>query len=143
MPRKTLKERQETKKSTEQDLYPTDTDDKKNRVRSVVDNLTGKEDPDDVMLELLEVLEESQTKPTSGKIYIFVYNPKTPNIRYDQNPLVGVTDVFQWGFRGINFHWGKSRQYTWSEIAGSLYEINRSELKDLQGINFANFRINS
>ena len=46
MPRKTLKERQETKKSTEQDLYPVDTDDTKNRVRSVVDNLTGKEDPD-------------------------------------------------------------------------------------------------
>ena len=59
MPRKTLKERQDTKKSTEQDLYPTDTDDTKNRVRSVIDNLTGKEDPDDIMLELLEVLQES------------------------------------------------------------------------------------
>lgn len=143
MPRKTLKERQEAKKSTEQDLYPTDTDDTRNRVRSVIDNLTGKENPDDIMLELLEVLQESGSTPLSGKFYIFVYNPKTPNIRYDQNPLVGVTDVFPWGFRGINFHWRQPRQYTWSEVAGSLYEVTLSELKDLQSLNFANFRINN
>ena len=112
-------------------------------MRSVIDNLTGREKPDDIMLELLEVLQESGSQPESGKFYIFVYNPKTPNIRYDQNPLVGVTDLFEWGFRGINFHWGQPRQYTWSEVAGSLYEVIRFELKDLQSIQFANFRINS
>ena len=143
MPRKTLRQRQDNRKSSEQDLHPTDTDDSKNRVRSVVDNLNGKESADDIMLELLDVLEESKGPPVSGKYYIFVYNPKTPNIIYDQNPLVGVTDIFQWGFRGINFHWGESRQYTWSEVAGSLYEVSKSELKDLQELPFANFRINS
>ena len=90
MPRKTLRQRQDNRKSSEQDLHPTDTDDSKNRVRSVVDNLNGKESADDIMLELLDVLEETKGSPVSGKYYIFVYNPKTPNIRYDQNPLVGV-----------------------------------------------------
>lgn len=139
MPRKTLKERQEAKKSTEQDLYPTDTDDTRNRVRSVIDNLTGKENPDDIMLELLEVLQESGSTPLSGKFYIFVYNPKTPNIRYDQNPLVGVTDVFPWGFRGINFHWRKYRQYTWPEVAGKLHVVRYEELDEMLTIPYAKF----
>jgi hypothetical protein len=143
MPRKTLRERQLTKKSAEQDLYPTDTDDTKNRVRSVRKNLFGTETADDIMVELLEVLQESSKIPLPGKIYIFVYNPKTPNIRYDQNPLVGVTDVFTWGFRGINFHWNKPRQYTWDEIPGGIYEVTRSELRDLKSMQFANFKINS
>jgi hypothetical protein len=135
MPRKSLKERQQKK--------VTDTDSNVNRVRAVLDGVIGNEDPDDLMLEILEVVKESGKVPSAGKYYIFVYNPKTPNISYDQNPLVAVTDVFQWGFRGINFHWGEMRQYTWSEVAGSLYEVYQSELKDLQAIPFGNIRLNS
>jgi len=143
MPRKTLKERQINKTSPEQDINPSDTDDTKNRVRSVLDNLTGKESSDELMDELRRVLTESKGPPVAGKFYIFVYNAKTLGVRYDQNPLVAVTDIFQWGFRGINYHWGKSRQYTWSEVAGPLYEVYASEIKDLQALPFSNFRINS
>jgi hypothetical protein len=135
MPRKSLKERQQKK--------VTDTDSNRNRVRAVVDGIIGNEDPDDLMLELLEVIQESPKVPTPGKFYIFVYQPKTPNIQYDQNPFVAVTDVFKWGFRGINFHWGKTRQYTWDEIPGKIYEVFPSEVKDLQEIPFANIRLNS
>ena len=135
MPRKTLKERQEKR--------VTDTDSHENRVRAVLDGITGKESGDDLMLELLEVLQESGKIPNVGKFYIFVYNAKTPNIQYDQNPLVAVTDVYRWGFRGINLHWGETRQYTWDEVAGSLYEVYPSEIKDLQALPFANFRINT
>ena len=135
MPRKTLKQRQ--------GKNPTDTDTNKNRVRSVLDNIVGNEDPDDLMLELLEVLQESPKVPVPGKFYIFVYNPKTPNIQYDQNPFVAVTDVFRWGFKGINFHWGELRQYTWDEIPGKIYEVYPAEVKDLQELPFANIRLNS
>lgn len=134
MPRKTLKER--TTKNT-------DTDDNVNRIRKITNSLIGTEDPDDLMLELLNVLNETGKVPSAGKYYIFVYNPKTPNIQYDQNPLVAVTDVFSWGFRGINFHWGEMRQYTWDEIAGSIYEVYKSELKDLETIPFMKIRLNS
>jgi len=122
---------------------PTDTDLNRNRVREISDNLVGNEDPDDLMLELMNVLQEGGKTPEAGKFYIFVYNPKTPNINYDQNPLVAVTEVFQWGFRGINFHWGEPRQYTWSEIAGGLYEAYPAEIKDLQAIPFAKFKLNN
>ena len=122
---------------------PTDTDLNRNRVRTVSDGLNGTEDPDDLMLELMEVMNEGPKTPEVGKYYIFVYSPKTPNITYDQNPLVAVTDVFSWGFRGVNFHWGQTRQYTWNEVRGGLYEANPAEIKDLQAIPFANIKLNN
>lgn len=134
MPRKTLKERKNKEHPTEN---------KSNRIRSVMDNLIGTEDPDDIMLELIDVLKESGKIPEAGKYYVFVYNPKTSNVTYDQNPLVAVTDVFSWGFRGLNFHWGEIRQYTWTEIAGQLYEIYQEELPDARELPFQNIRLNS
>jgi hypothetical protein len=134
MPRKPLKKKEK---------LLTDTNLEINRVRKVVQDLNGTEDPDDIMMDLMESLSESGKIPKSGKYYIFVYNPKTPNITYDQNPFVAVTDVFSWGFRGINFHWGEIRQYTWDEIPGSIYEIYTSEVRDLQQIPFAKIRLNS
>ena len=133
MPRKTLKQRKD----------PNPTSDKSNRIRSVLDNLIGNEDPDDLMIEILDAIQESGKIPSVGKYYVFVYNPKTPNVQYDQNPLVAVTNIFQWGFRGINFHWEKMRQYTWDEIPGSLYEVYAEELADLREIPFGNIRLNS
>ena len=132
MPRKSLKERQQKK--------VTDTDSNRNRVRPVLDGIIGNEDPDDLMLELLEVIQESPKVPTPGKFYIFVYRPKTPNIQYDQNPFVAVTDVFQWGFRGINFHWRDRRQYTYDQIIGGLYEIYPEEMSDVIELNFTKVR---
>ena len=119
------------------------TDDNSNRVRSVIDGVIGTEDPDDLMLELLSVLQEGGKVPESGKYYVFVYNPKTPNIQYDQNPFVAVTDVFLWGFRGINFHWGEIRQYTYNEIVGQIYEVYSDEVSDVREITFGKFRLNS
>lgn len=133
MPRKTLKERKEQ--------YPTE--DKANRIRSVIDNVDGTEDPDDLMLLLLNVLKEKSKMPRVGGYYTFIYIPKTPNITYDQNPLVAVTEVYSWGFKGINFHWGESRQYTWDEIVGGIYEIYKEEIPDAQEIPFGKIKINS
>ena len=110
------------------------------RVRAIRDNLMGTEDPDDLMLEIISVLTEGGKVPEAGEFYVFVYNPKTPNIRYDQNPLVAVTDILAWGFRGLNFHWGEHRQYTWTEVVGQLYEVYNEELNDLDAIPFARFR---
>jgi len=142
MPRKTVKQQKQKR--------VTDTDINRNRIRSVTDGLVGNEDPDDIMMELMETLKESESPAQSvesGKYYIFVYNPKTPNIQYDQNPFVAVTDIFKWGFRGLNFHWAKTgqstRQYTWNEVPGGVYEVYASEVKDLQALPFAKFRLNN
>jgi hypothetical protein len=122
MPRKTLQER------------------KINRIAPLVRKLIGTESSDDLMIELMSILPETKTRPVAGKFYIFVYNAKTTGIQYDQNPLVAVTEVYTWGFKGINFHWGESRQYTWDEVAGGLYEVYQQELADLRRLPFSNIR---
>ena len=122
--------------------YPTD--DNANRVRSVVDNLIGTEEADDIMIELMDTLTSTSTSsPSAGKYYVFVYNAKTPNIQFDSNPLVAVTDVFEWGFRGINLHIGQYRNYTYNELVGQLYEINSDELSDVRELPFANITLNN
>ena len=122
--------------------YPTD--DNANRVRSVVDNLIGTEEADDIMIELMDTLTSTSTSsPSAGKYYVFVYNAKTPNIQFDSNPLVAVTDVFEWGFRGVNLHIGQYRNYTYNELVGQLYEVNPDELSDVRELPFANITLNN
>ena len=112
------------------------------RIAPLVNELAGTESADDVMQEVLGALTEGST-PEAGNIYVFVYRPKTPNIRYDEHPLVAVTSVYSWGFKGINFHWGQSRSYTFQEVASQLYQVTNEELQDLNTIPFAKFRINN
>ena len=118
--------------------YPTD--DNQNRVRGVVDSFIGVETADDIMGELIGVLSEGGKIPESGKYYTFFYSAKTSGIQYDEHPLVGVTDVFSWGFRGINFHWGDNRQYDYNQIIGGLYEIYSEEMSDVIELGFAKIR---
>ena len=114
-----------------------------NRLAPVLRDLIGTEDPEDLALDILDVLSEGGKVPQVGNYYVFIYNPKTPHIQYDQHPLVAVLAVFEWGFRGLNYHWGEVRQYTWNEIAGGLYMVSDLELRSLRTIPFARFRLNS
>ena len=100
----------------------------------------GTNDQEDMMLEIVDLLKDTVTPiPDVGTICTFVYNAKTPDIRYDQHPLVAVTELFQWGFRGLNFHWQEYRQYTWEELTGQVYIVQRNELDDLLAIPYAKF----
>ena len=114
-----------------------------NRITPVLQGLVGNEDPDDLAQEILEVLTEGSNVPESGNYYVFVYNPKTPNILYDVHPLVAVFDVFDWGFRGLNYHWGEMRNYTFPEVVGGLYKVTALELRSLRTIPFARIRLNN
>ena len=100
----------------------------------------GTNDQEEMMLEIMELLNDTVTPvPDVGTLCTFVYNAKTPEIRYDQHPLVAVTDLFSWGFRGINFHHQEYRQYTWEELAGQVYIVQKEELDDLLSIPYAKF----
>ena len=122
---------------------PTDTDSNVNRLRSIVNEMTGLKDPDDRMLEVMGVLTASPARSVEpGKLYLFVYNAKTPNITYDQNPFIAVTDVFQWGFRGINFHHQDYRQYTWEELGTQVYIVQQDELDDLLSLQYGKLVLN-
>ena len=101
-------------------------------------------DPEEIMLTIMEVFNQTVTPiPETGKFYTFVYNPKTPNITYDQHPLIACVDLFSWGFRGLNFHWQKYRNYTWAELAGQLYIVEYQELDELLSLQYGKFLLNN
>lgn len=102
----------------------------------------GTNDPEDLMLIIMDVFKEEVLYPEPGKFYTFLYSPKTPNIEYDQHPLIACTELYSWGFKGINFHWRQGRQYTWEEIIGKLHVVKYNELDEMLAIPYAKFRLN-
>ena len=115
-----------------------------NRIEEVKDDLEKSIGyPEEMMLIIMEALNNTVTPiPEVGQFYTFIYNAKTPNITYDQHPLIACTDLQSWGFKGLNFHWSQSRNYTWEELAGQLYIVQRNELDDLLAIPYARFILN-
>ena len=110
-----------------------------NRIEAIKNKLTSS-DPEDLMLEIMDALSNTvEAIPSVGNYYTFVYNAKTTGKQYDQHPLIACTDLFRWGFRGINFHWQSSRNYTWEELTGQVYMVKSIELDDLLSIPYAKF----
>jgi len=120
-----------------------------NRIENVVDDIINAGYPDDMMLELMDILGTKELVPRVGRYYTFIYSPKTPRIEYDEFPLIACIGVFNWGFRGINYHWAARggdpfRNYTWQELAsGDLHLVYPLELNDMRSIPYQKFRINN
>jgi len=120
------------------------TTDNSNRIRELVDSMSGLGKPSDKMKAIQQILPASPKRSVySGGIFTFVYNAKTPGIIFDPFPLVGVERVFEWGFIGINVHWGKTpedmRNYSWNEIIGNVYEVQGEELEDMERLSYGDF----
>ena len=109
----------------------------KRRVREV-----NTSDPEEIMLLIMEIFTIEEILPHVGKFYSFVYNPKTPDIDYDQHPLIACVGLFRWGFRGLNFHWQDYRNYTWEEVAGKLHLVEFQELDELLALQYGKFLLN-
>ena len=108
--------------------------------RMVLDANTS--DPEEIMLLIMELFTIEEILPEVGKFSTFIYNPKTPNITYDQHPLIACVDLFKWGFRGLNFHWQDYRNYTWAEVAGKLHLVEFQELDELLALQYGKFLLN-
>ena len=107
------------------------------------DLLATTNDPEDRMIAIMDALSDTVTPvPDEGGLYTFIYNAKTPGLEYDQHPLIVCIELNRWGFRGLNFHWRKYRNYTWNEVAGMLYEVRLEELDDLLALQYGKFLIN-
>ena len=115
-----------------------------NRIEEVVEDLEKSiGDPEEMMLIIMEALNGTVTPiPEVGQFYTFIYNAKTPDITYDQHPLIACTDLQSWGFKGLNFHWRQSRNYTWEELAGQLYIVDYDELDELLRFPYGKFILN-
>ena len=147
MPRLTLKQRRDrdAAREAEKEAFGLDGDQEEdNRIRASLRELNNQtNDPEEMMLEIMDALNDTVTPiPDVGNFYTFVYNAKTPGEQYDQHPLIACTSLERWGFRGLNFHWQKYRNYTWGELAGQLYIVKQNELDDLLAIPYAKFILN-
>ena len=97
-----------------------------------------------MMLEIIDRLSDTVTPvPDLGEYYTFLYKAKTPNITYDTNPLVAVTEYHPTGFKGFNFHWNRMRNYTFMEVVGQLYYVNPVEIDELRTIPYQRFVLNN
>lgn len=124
---------------------PTDTDENRNRVRSITNQLIGTKDPDVIMNQLIQVLEKADA-PIPGKLYVYKYRAITPGIRYDRNPVVQMRMPLQDGWIAQNFHWlgrGESVRRYLSNEASDIYEIYPSELRDVLMLPLADFAMSS
>ena len=147
MPRLTIQQRKDrdAAREAEKKAFGLDGDQEEdNRVRASLSELNNQtNDPEEMMLEIMDALNDTVTPvPDVGNFYTFVYNAKTPGEQYDQHPLIACMKLFPWGFRGLNFHWQKYRNYTWGELAGQLYIVRPNELDDLLAIPYAKFILN-
>ena len=109
------------------------------RVNELKRKVKGLNDPDSIMMEILSTFRETEFIPDVGKYYTFVYIAKTPNIKFDIHPLIACIDIQKWGFRGLNFHWGTVRNYTWQEVAGPLHIVKDNEIEYLRSLPYARF----
>jgi len=105
--------------------------------------IEGAEDADLIMMNILQIFNETDLVPDAGKFYTFIYQAKTPRLEYDEHPLVAVTEVFRWGFKGYNYHWRQMRQYTWAEVVGSLHIVRENEVRYLSSLPYGKKRINN
>jgi hypothetical protein len=128
MPRKKISEQKKYRSVSRIDML-------KDRIRDISNS-------EDIMIEIMDVFKKTELVPEIGDYCTFIYNPKTPDINYDQHPLVAVTSVERWGFQGINFHWNSVRRYTWEEVVGYLHMINDDEIFEMRNIKYAKFRRN-
>ena len=115
-----------------------------NRIEPIKEELeSAVNSPEDMMMIIMQALNDTVTPiPEVGQFYTFVYNAKTPDITYDQHPLIACTDLQAWGFKGLNYHWRQSRNYTWEELAGQLYIVQYNELDDLLNFPYGKFILN-
>ena len=143
MPRLTIQQRKDrdAAREAEKEAFGLDGDQEEdNRIRESLSELNNQtNDPEEMMLEIMDALNDTVTPiPDVGNFYTFVYNAKTPGEQYDQHPIIACTSLERWGFRGLNFHWQKYRNYTWGELAGQLYIVRPNELDDLLAIPYVN-----
>ena len=96
-----------------------------NRIEEIKQDLLSSNDPEDLMLMIMDAINDTVTPiPEVGKFYTFVYNAKTPGKQYDQHPLIACTALEKWGFKGFNYHWNATRNYTWMNLQVNFILLN-------------------
>ena len=115
-----------------------------NRVSGLLETLIGTEEPDDMMLEIMDRLSDTVTPiPDIGSFYTFVYKAQTLNETYDVHPLIAAMEYTPFGFKGFSYHWNRMRNYNFSGVVGQLYLVTPEEIDELRTIPYQKFVLNN
>ena len=115
-----------------------------NRVSGLLESLIGTEEPDDMMLEIMDRLSDTVTPvPDLGNYYTFVYKAQTLNETYDVHPLIAAMEYTPFGFKGFSYHWNRMRNYNFSGVVGQLYLVTPDEIDELRTIPYQKFVLNN
>tara|TARA_R110001606_G_scaffold330849_1_gene478575 strand:+ start:472 stop:810 length:339 start_codon:yes stop_codon:yes gene_type:complete len=99
-------------------------------VKPILDTLSGMEDSEKIMLQLQEVLSDSQSDiPIPGKVYVYTYIAEKPDFLTDMYPVVQVMGVYNWGWTGMNLHIKKQRNYSIGNNTTPLYLLKPNEVQ--------------
>ena len=99
-------------------------------------------DSEDIMNVILDVFKDTSSPPIPGKYFTFRYFAKTPRLLYDQHPLIACLGVYEWGFRGLNFHLNKERNYTWPEVNSGLLMVENDEISYMKTVRYSKILVN-
>ena len=115
-----------------------------NRITGLLESLIGTEDPDDMMLEIMDKLSDTVTPiPDLGNFYTFVYQAQTLNETYDVHPLIAAMEYTPFGFKGFSYHWNRMRNYNFNGVVGQLYLVTPEEIDELRTIPYQKFVLNN
>ena len=115
-----------------------------NRVTGLLETLIGTEEPDDMMLEIMDRLSDTVTPiPDIGSFYTFVYKAQTLNETYDVHPLIAAMEYTPFGFKGFSYHWNRMRNYNFNGVVGQLYLVTPEEIDELRTIPYQKFVLNN
>ena len=115
-----------------------------NRITGLLESLIGTEDPDDMMLEIMDKLSDTVTPiPDLGNFYTFVYQAQTLNETYDVHPLIAAMEYTPFGFKGFSYHWNRMRNYNFSGVVEQLYLVTPEEIDELRTIPYQKFVLNN
>ena len=115
-----------------------------NRITGLLESLIGTEDPDDMMLEIMDKLSDTVTPiPDLGNFYTFVYQAQTLNETYDVHPLIASMEYTPFGIKGFSYHWNRMRNYNFNGVVGQLYLVTPEEIDELRTIPYQKFVLNN
>jgi hypothetical protein len=95
------------------------------RLRRAIVNIT---DPDQIMDAILSIFGVNGSAIAPGNYYTYIYNAKTPDLLYDQHPLIACLGTTENGFYGLNFHLNMNRNYTYPEVGSNVCHIRQNEI---------------
>jgi hypothetical protein len=93
-------------------------------------------DVDEIMRIILDIYGDTASFPTPGNYYTYIYNAKTPNLLYDNHPLIACLGLTETGFYGLNFHLGMNRNYTYPEVGSNVCLIESSEVSFFKTLSY-------